>query len=240
VAPSAIVVSIYRARNAGVLATMLEPAQRAGWEIRLWALDEPDARLAPLTRGSGAGTKFELLNELLAADPPPEDAWLFVADDDVVFGERGLVDFGATAERAGFGLAQPAHRLRSNISHRITWARPLSRARLTTFVEIGPVFAVAPGWRSRVAPFPEGIGMGWGLELEWTKLRDDGCRLGIVDEARMTHLSPVAEGYGFQAEAEKLARLLEERGVPRWRGVRNTLATWRPWQRTPPWLRGAG
>lgn len=231
-----LVTCIYRARNAPVVAAMLAPAIAAGWDVRLWALDEVEETLAPRTVGSGGGSKFDLLNELTGPSEDAETGWVVVADDDVSFENRGLVEFVETAEEARFGLAQPAHRLRSNISHRITWARPVSRARMTSFVEIGPVFAVAPDWRSRIIPFPSGIGMGWGLELDWADLRKEGCRLGIVDSVRMNHLAPVGGTYGFEAAAQELAELLERRGVPQWRGVRRTLATWRPWQPEPPWL----
>jgi hypothetical protein len=124
----------------------------------------------------------------------------------------------------------------SNISHRITWMRPLSRARLTTFVEIGPIFAVSPGWRDQVVPFPEDVGMGWGLDLRWMDLAEEGCRLGIVDSTPVRHLSPYATAYAPENEIERLERLLEARGAPGWKGLRRTLATWRPWRARPPWL----
>jgi hypothetical protein len=150
-----------------------------------------------------------------------------------------LVSFVSTASRAGLDLAQPAHVWWSNISHRITWLRPLSRARLTTFVEIGPIFAVSPAWRDPILPFPEGVGMGWGLELQWLDLRKEGCRLGIVDSTPVRHLTRFATAYAPEEEIERLTRLLEERGAPGWRGLRRTLATWRPWRRRPPWLQSS-
>ncbi len=64
--------------------------------------------------------------------------------------------------------------------------------RLTTFVESGPLVAVAPKWVERVTPLPVWRGMGWGLELEWIDLQAEGCRLGIVDATTVVHLGPVA------------------------------------------------
>jgi hypothetical protein len=180
--------------------------------------------------------KFDLVNGLIAARPPAPGDHVVVADDDVVFVRGNLVAFVATAESAGLDLAQPAHVLRSNISHRITWRRPLSTARLTSFVEIGPLVAIAPEWRDRIVPFPAGVGMGWGLDLQWADLRDEGCRLGIVDATPIRHLSPFATAYVPDEEIAKLTQLLEERGAPGWKGVRRTLATWRPWRKRPPWL----
>jgi hypothetical protein len=230
------VYSVYRRQNSGVLERLLAPALDARWPVALWALDEPDPSLAALTVGSGSGTKFELVNALIAARPPAEGDYVVVADDDAVFVRGGVTAFVDTAEAAGLDLAQPAHVLRSNISHRITWRRPLSTARLTSFVEIGPVVAIAPAWRHRIVPFPDGVGMGWGLDLEWADLRDEGCRLGIVDATPIRHLSPFASAYVPDEEIAKLERLLAERGAPGWKGVRRTLATWRLWRKRPPWL----
>ncbi len=232
----AAVFSVYRQRNASVLERLLEAPLAAGWPVALWALDEPAASLETWTHGHGAGTKFELVNGLAAELSLEPDDWVVVADDDAVFVRGSLVSFAETAAAAGLGLAQTAHALRSNISHRITWRRPFSNARLTTFVEIGPIFAVHPGWRDRVLPFPDGIGMGWGLELDWMDLRADGCRLGIVDATPVRHLAPFAAAYSPDEEVAKLERLLEERGAPGWGDLRRTLATWRPWRRRPPWL----
>jgi hypothetical protein len=232
---TATVYCVYRRRNAGVVEELLAPALAAGWTVGLWALDELGPSLEAHTAGHGTGTKFELVNRLLTERPPSADGYIVVADDDAVFTRGDLTAFVDLAEAAGLGLAQPAHVYRSNISHRLTWRRPLSRARLTTFVEIGPIFAVSERWRDRVMPFPAGIGMGWGLELDWMDLQEDGCRLGIVDATPIRHLSPFAAAYAPDEEIAKLTRLLEERGAPGWRGLRRTLATWRPWRRRPPW-----
>ncbi len=63
--------SVYRRKNANVLERLLAPAREAGWHVRLWALDEEEQSLESETLGAGAGTKFELVNKLLA-DTPPE------------------------------------------------------------------------------------------------------------------------------------------------------------------------
>jgi hypothetical protein len=231
------VYSVYRQRNAEVLRRLLAPARAAGWTVALWALDDPDDSLATYTFGSGTGTKFDLINRLLSERPVGPDQPIVVVDDDVKFVRGNLVLFLRTMAAAELDLAQPAHVRWSNISHRITLMSLISRARLTSFVEIGPIFAVWPGWRDRIAPFPEGLGMGWGLELDWMDLRADGCRLGIVDATPICHLSPVASDYVQDSELAKLTRRLEERGAPDWGGLRQTLSTWRPWQERAPWVK---
>lgn len=227
---------VYRRKNVAVVGRLVEPALAAGWTVSLWALDEADPTLASVTVGTGRGTKFELVNRLLADTPPEEDDHVVVVDDDASFVRGDLVAFAHTAVAGGLDLSQPAHVLWSNISHRITWMRPLSRARLTTFVEIGPIFAVSPQWRDRVVPFPDDIGMGWGLELRWMDLREQGCRLGIVDSTPVRHRTRYATAYAPDEEIKRLKQLLEERGAPGWQGLRRTLSTWRPWRDQPPWL----
>lgn len=221
---SAVVVGVYRSRNAAVLDEVLAPAREAGFEIRLWALDDAERRLDPWTLGSGAGGKFALVNRLRAAGDLGDRA-LVVADDDFRFARGTIVDFLSIARRCGFDLAQPAHDRRSFATYPITRAKPFTLARETTFVEIGPLFAVSPPWLSRVTPFPE-VGMGWGLELEWVQLQREGCRLGIVDETRIRHLAPVAEGYDAAAEREREREKLEELGVASYAEVQNTLRRW--------------
>jgi hypothetical protein len=231
--PTAALYCVYRRRNAAVVQQLLNPLPE--WTVGLWALDEVDASLADLTLGSGSGTKFELVNRLLALRPPADGQHVVVADDDAVFVRGNAASFLEKAVAADLDLAQPAHVWWSNISHRITWKRPLSKARLTTFVEIGPIFAVAPAWRARIVPFPEGLGMGWGLELDWMDLNEEGCRLGIVDATPIRHLARFATAYAPDEEIAELTRRLEERGAPGWHGLRRTLETWRPWRRRPPW-----
>jgi hypothetical protein len=214
-------------------------ARSAGWKVGLWALDVVDDTLSPFTVGSGSGPKLSLLNETLARTDADE-GWIVVSDDDVVFTRGDLPAFVAFCRHAGFDLAQPArsddnstHEF--NVAHPITRARRLSKARATTFVEIGPLFAIGPRWRDRIVPFPGERGMGWGLELDWFDLQRDGCRLGIVDSIRVEHVGTPGADYDFELEADLMHRELAERGFAGWDDVERVLAVWRPWQRVPPW-----
>jgi hypothetical protein len=234
-------IGVYRRRNAEHVRRLVGVAANAGWSSAWWALDEQDHALAPQTVGVGSGPKLSLLNETLARSGLPR-GWLIVSDDDVVFTRGDLVALVSVCEQGEFDLAQPArsddnstHEF--NVAHRITRARRLSRARATTFVEIGPLFVVGPRWRDRILPFPESRGMGWGLELDWHRLYQAGCRLGIVDSVRVAHLGAPGADYEFDGEAERVHRELEERGFAGWEDVQRTLATWRPWRRKPPWSR---
>jgi len=227
-------VGVYRARNADLVRELCRPAVDRGWTIAWWALDEVDDALAGLTVGRGPGAKFPLLNEILARIETPTAGWLVVSDDDVVFDRRDVVGLVSVTGRARLDLAQPA-RSDTGGGHEITFARRLSVARRTSFVEIGPVFVVGPRWSDRILPFPAERGMGWGLELEWLDLFREGCALGIVDAVRVRHVGTLAEEYDAHLELERLRAELDARGIESWPDVQTKLATWRPWQRSPRW-----
>jgi hypothetical protein len=234
VSASASLVGIYRARNADRVREIVQPALDEGWTVAWWALDEVVDDLAGITAGHGPGEKLPLLNEILRASGPSE--WLVVSDDDLAFDRGDVVELVSLCDRAGLDLAQPA-RTDPFADHGITSVRRLSVARRTSFVEIGPVFAVGPAWRERIVPFPEERGMGWGLELDWHELHREGCALGIVDAVRVRHEGDRGEDYDYRAEAHRVHAELEERGFGGWHDVQLTLATWRPWQGSPAWMR---
>jgi hypothetical protein len=231
----ATIVGVYRRRNAEHVRQLVEPALALNWRTAWWALDGSDPSLAAVTVGEGPGLKLPLLNEALARPGGGMTAWTVVADDDVRFIRGDVVRFVRRAERAGFDLAQPARARGTHLSHGITAALRFSRARETTFVESGPLWTVGPRFRDRVLPFPAERGMGWGVEIDWYDLRGEGCRLGVVDDVQVEHLGRTAEHYNDTEIRRQMLEELDAHGHPRWAGMRETVAVWRPWQRMPPW-----
>lgn len=232
---AATLVGVYRSRNANRVRRLVQPALDRGWAVAWWALDEVAEGLEPVTVGSGGGPRLVLLNEVLAR-AGVGDGWVVVSDDDVSFERGDVVRFASLAARAGLDLAQAA-RADPAVDHGITSFRRLSRARRTSFVEIGPVLAVGPRWRERILPFPAERGMGWGLELEWLDLFREGCELGIVDAVRVRHEGSRGEEYDDAGEIDRVHAELEALGYRSWSDVQVTLGTWRPWQRSPAWGR---
>jgi hypothetical protein len=229
------IVGVYRAANADLVAGLVAPALAAEWTVAWWALDRVAEPLAAYTVGEGPGAKLPLLNEAIRRHGP-HDGPLLLSDDDIAFRRGDVVRLVELCARAGLGLGQPAHAPGSHVSHGITRARPRSRVRLTTFVESGPLVVVMPEWRHRVVPLPEERGMGWGIELDWMRLRSEGCRLGIVDAVTVEHLGKVAEDYDDTELRARLRAELGARGVDDWAPLQAELAVWRPWRRVPPWL----
>jgi len=204
-------------------------------------LDEYSQPLRQFTVGCGAGSRFDLLNEALSRAQSSGPRHLVVVDDDIIL-PAGIPRVVALAELAGLGLAMPAHLPYSHYSHRLTRCRRLSAVRLTTYVEQGPLLVVAPAWRTRVTPFPADSGMGWGIELTWTALRDEGCRLGIVDAAPVLHLGPPGRGYNRPAEMARLVGALRAAGVADEGSIRSQVdslqrvtATWPRLHALPAW-----
>lgn len=207
--PTATLLCVYRRANAEHVGRLVLAARKAGYQVRLWALDETAPGLERETVGLGPGTRFALLNKLAhGADP----GWLVLTDDDVRFvtpaAPRTLL---AVASAHGFDISQPAQGRGSYRSHLITKQRILLSARETTFVEIGPVVAFSPRARALALPFPE-EGMGWGVELEWAALRKRGLRMAILDCVPLLHLVPMGGTYEVQLELQDLEQRVRKHG----------------------------
>ena len=237
--PLTSLIGVYRRRNAPYVAALVGVALAQRWPTAWWALDAVEPELADVTVGAGPGMRLALLNEL--TQHVPHEGYVVVSDDDVVFTRESIPALVALCEQAQLDLAQPARsddnaRFEFNVAHAITRARRLSRVRLTTFVETGPLIVVGPRWRDRILPFPEERGMGWGVELDWHELWKGGCLLGIVDDVRVMHAGEPGSDYDAGLEATRIHEELTRRRYEGWKHVQRTVGVWRPWMKTPPWL----
>ena len=181
-----------------------------------------------VTAPAGERGKFQNLNALLAEHPAADYDWVLVVDDDIVLSRRFLDAFLCAAEGAGLRLAQPAHRLHSHAAWAVTRRRAGATVRETSFVEIGPVTAFRRDAVAELLPFPDGLRMGWGLDVHWAALaRERGWPIGVVDATPIAHTQqPAASAYP-RATAEAEARaFLEGRAYVRRDEVR-TLAVHR-------------
>jgi len=235
---SVLFLCIYRERNAPHVSALVAEALARGWDVRLWALDHAAPGLAASTVGFGPGAKFPLLNQLARGQDAERFDWVVVADDDLAFVRGSVDDLLSVAEAADLDLVQPAHVELSYRENEITVRRPLSVARRTTFVEIGPIFAFRRPWIGRILPFPPEHTMGWGLELDWFDLERTGARLGIVDAVPIRHLHPVGKGYAKDEQRARLEELLVARGLASVHEIQRVEGTWRPWRPRPPWAPG--
>lgn len=231
--------AVYRRRNVRWIERLLIHAGHTV-DVRLWALDEIAPTLADKTVGSGAGGKFDLINNLLSVRTIEPESFVFVVDDDFLLIDGTLADVVAEMVAASFDLAQPGHAWSSHLSHDVTRSRLGLRAHKTEFVEIGPAFVIAPDWRERVLPFRPGVGMGWAVQIDFYELARHGCSMGVLDRCRVLHLGPVGREYDVPEEAARLRRRAEEVGVGHqefWASVRMA-ERWYRWQSRPPWTAG--
>jgi hypothetical protein len=210
---------IARERNAAHVKAL---AEQADGRIEIWPLEQRPGR------------KFDLLDQLVRERPPAPDEWLVVADDDIRIIRGDLARLIAIAKAAGFDLAQPGHDRRGNLSHGMTISRPLARARLTSFTEIGPLFAVDPRVRDRVTATFAGSGMGWGLDVSVWPALTPRLRFGVVDEVRMRHLGKVASEYDAQEALAEMHQTLAQLGVPDRGRPQETHHTWFAWHSIRP------
>jgi hypothetical protein len=183
--------------------------------LALGATAEADPALAADTVATGlAGGKFENLSSILRVsgrDPGDAD-WTVVLDDDVVLPPRFLDRLVGLCERYGLTLAQPAQTLASHGAWEVTRRRPLSIARETAFVEIGPVTALRGDAARELTPFPD-LRYGWGLDLHWAALaRERGWRLGVLDALPVRHeRAGVASAYRHELAVAEARRFLDGR-----------------------------
>jgi hypothetical protein len=238
-AESATLLSIYRARNLRVIEPLVSNARRLKMRVALWGLDGVVPELRGVTVGTGPGSRTALLDRLWDSVGGVARGPLVIADDDATFVRGDLGQLLQAAHECGFGIAQPAIAPGSHWSHRISVCRPLTFARATTFVEIGPVVVVSPEWQARVLPFPPDSGMGWGLDLAWHDLTTEGCRLGVIDAVTVRHVGPTGVSYDLVPEYARLGAYLNERGLNRIGQIQRCVGAWRVWQRQPPWIAGA-
>jgi len=223
-----LVLSIYRP---GSLLPRTAPrlrSERHDVTFALGATGAPEPALAGATvLGDLAGGKFENLNRLLAAAAPLESHdWLIVADDDIELAPRFLDRALALCERLELDVAQPAQTMRSHAAWRVTRRRPLSLARRTDYVEIGPVTLFARRAAAELTPFPE-LRFGWGLDNHWAALaRERGWRLGILDALPVRHESQqVASTYARADAIEEARRFLAGRPYVTTAEAQRTLET---------------
>jgi hypothetical protein len=181
------------------------------------------------TREAGAAGKFANLNALLAAHPTDDQDWLLVLDDDVALPPRFLDRFLVVCERFGFTLAQPAHRHRSHAAWPVTRRRP-DVARLTRFVEIGPVTGFHRDAFAALLPFPD-LRMGWGLDAHWAAVaRDQAWAVGVVDATPIRHgLRRTASGYAHADAVAEARAFLADRPHLSAPEMSETLETFRSW-----------
>jgi GT2 family glycosyltransferase len=200
-----LVVIPARPRNAGVVEALRAPLSSTRHDVELRA-EDPAGR-----------ARFAVIEQTAAARPGFD--WLLIVDDDVALVPRFLDRLVGLAEAARLDLAGPAQRRHGHAAWPVTRREPGVVWRETTFVEIGPVTLISRRAADVLLPFPDGTGMGWGLDAHWAAVAaEHGWRLGIVDALPVDHTAaPAGSGYDRDdARAAAEALLADRPALPRW------------------------
>ncbi|WP_169738315.1 glycosyltransferase [Patulibacter minatonensis] len=203
-----LVVVPARPKNAAIVDALREHLRSDRHDVEL-RIEDPAGR-----------ARFAVVEQ--AAAGAPDADWLLIVDDDVALpgGRVPWIDrFVGLLDAAGLDLAQPAHRRHGHAAWEVTRRVPGAVWRETTFVEIGPVTAISRRAADVLLPFPDGTGMGWGLDAHWAAVAaDQGWRLGVVDALPVDHtLAPAGSGYDPEGARAAAGALLEDRPwIPRW------------------------
>ena len=171
--------------------------------------------------------KFVLINQLLSCHELFNYDMLLVTDDDVDFEPGWLDAFLSLQADADLALCQPARSPDSWIDHPFTKQLLGIDARLTRFVEIGPVFSVHRKAFDLLVPFDESWPMGWGLDLRWPVLLEAaGLQMGIVDGAPVVHrMRPPQVSYSPGDTRDRMTAALDPSLVLERDAAQRTLST---------------
>ena len=195
--------------------TIVGELQPAGVELHLWALERPRAGLEPITRGQGLHPKWPLMLRMMSEASADFDYVLFF-DDDIVLPPGFVADYFATVGACGADLSQPALTHDSHTSHAITRQEPDTLARITNFVEVGPLVCMTRRFYQLALPFFDPISpLGWGYEAQWSHLaQTHGLKIAIVDRCPVRHTRPVGANYSPRAAYRQMQQYLQKYGNP--------------------------
>ncbi|HEX6460180.1 MAG TPA: glycosyltransferase family 4 protein [Thermoleophilaceae bacterium] len=161
--------------------------------------------------------KYALLNRLLADENLADYDYVITTDDDIVLPAGFLELFLGVQARLGFQLAQPARTANSHVDLPIVIQQRGVLARLTLFVEIGPLVSFGRDIFDLVFPFDETNAMGWGFENVWSQLLSErGLAQGIVDAVPIDHSirKPLAHYRWTDADADRARYLAQHPHLP--------------------------
>ncbi|ENV14909.1 MULTISPECIES: hypothetical protein [Acinetobacter] len=155
--------------------------------------------------------KFKLLNQILSDMNLKNYDYLLVTDDDIVVHDQFLDVYIDRIDRYNLKIAQPSRTRHSFNIHKIVLQNKNTVARVTNFVEIGPIFSFHSSIFQHVLPFPVGAEMGWGLDYIWPKIAEKyKFKIGIVDEIAVDHsYRPQSKTYSNQTSIDQMNILLK-------------------------------
>jgi hypothetical protein len=159
--------------------------------------------------------KFDNINVALQGIDVRKYDWLIISDDDITTPAGLLDECLHVAARSDLKIFQPAHRFHSYTTFTLTQRQWNRLARVTHFVESGPLTGFHRDMVVKLIPFPS-MRWAWGLDVYWSEMaRQENWNIGIIDAVPIRHLRPIAGSYGFYTAMEEGRRFLDRRGINR-------------------------
>lgn len=156
--------------------------------------------------------KFKLLNEIISEIDIEAYDYIIFTDDDIAIHDNFIDVYINVLEKYDLKIAQPSRVAHSFNMHNIVLQRKNCVARVTNFVEIGPIFSFHKSIFQEVLPFPKNAEMGWGLDYIWPKIAEkNNFSIGIVDLITVDHsYRPQSKTYSNQKSMEQMDNLLND------------------------------
>lgn len=156
--------------------------------------------------------KFKLLNMIIDDIDISQYDYLIITDDDIVVHDAFIDVYIDSLEKYDLKLAQPSRTRFSYNAHPIVLQKKNTSARITNFVEIGPIFSFHKSIYKDVLPFPTEAEMGWGLDFIWPKIGEkNNFNLGIVDLIAVDHsYRPQSKTYSNDQNRVLMENLLKK------------------------------
>jgi hypothetical protein len=218
--PRVLVVGVYMARKANSARHLVDAFQRSnGCRVEQhWIglggehADETVRRVTARVIFDNL-PKFSIINSFLSTLDVSQFDYLIVVDDDIRVRTGFLDSFIGFQQHFNLAVAQPARTFNSFNDHKIVRRRFGSLARLTWFVEIGPLFSLRRDTFALLLPFDPDSPMGYGYDLVWpTLIRKAEKRMGIVDCCPIDHsLRRRSSNYSFAKQLEAMKQFLAAR-----------------------------
>jgi hypothetical protein len=215
--PRVLLLGVYLAAQPHTASHLAERfASSKSFEVdQAWAAIQGEADstwLARVTRHHAPerGHKFSLLNRLLEAYEWQSYDYVVLSDDDITLPLGFLDAFLSYQAKHDLALAQPARTPWSRSSYGFVRQRLRTEARVTRFVEAGPITSIRKDLAPQLMPFDEASPMGWGFDLIWPLVVERaGLRMGIIDATPVDHtLRGQAAAYSGSTEYARMQSYL--------------------------------
>lgn len=196
-----------------LLAAVNVPGREKDLQTLISSLTQTRHQVTTTIAPIGERGKYDNINLALSGYDLSAFDWLLIVDDDIALPPDFLDLFVYFCWRERLQLAMPAHCFLSHKSFTVTERHWGSVARLTNFVEIGPVTLLHASLFATLTPFPS-LRFAWGLDVLWSsEAKRKGWRLGVVDATPVRHLRPIGQSYDSRQAMQEGQDFLDARSV---------------------------